>query len=223
MIEMKIPADVPDVEGFVASFLGMNHPSKTTISRATDELVEIVEVIQDTWEAIGGNRKDAAVGDAVGPPPLAQLFITFFAPKNTAQNQLGDLREMFHKNVQRFGEKQARRDYWMEVANSAWPLVWSWLKAHWVFYGACRLLPVQAWALVQDANASPRIVDMPPNAIGIDAQGQKRFHVRVRDAIALEALNGLLISPDRIVIGHGQDAEFVGAVTKQPVILRNVH
>lgn len=62
------------------------------------------------------------------PPMLAELFISFLAPKNSAQGLLGDLEEMFQKNADRYGAKQARRKYWMEVARSFGPLLWQWLK-----------------------------------------------------------------------------------------------
>jgi hypothetical protein len=39
-----------------------------------------------------------------------------------------DLHEMFQKNAERYGTKQARRKYWIEVARSFGPLLWQWLK-----------------------------------------------------------------------------------------------
>jgi hypothetical protein len=67
--------------------------------------------------------------DAVSkPPPLAVFCISLLAPKNTAQAILGDLQELFHKNVERFDEKQARRMYWMEVVANVRPLLLTWLK-----------------------------------------------------------------------------------------------
>ena len=62
------------------------------------------------------------------PPVLAELFISFLAPKNSAQGLLGDLQEMFQKNAERYGAKQARRRYWIEVVRSFVPLLWQWLK-----------------------------------------------------------------------------------------------
>jgi hypothetical protein len=62
------------------------------------------------------------------PPVLAELFISIMAPKNSAQGLLGDLQEMFEKNAERHGAKQARRKYWIEVARSFGPLLWQWLK-----------------------------------------------------------------------------------------------
>jgi hypothetical protein len=64
----------------------------------------------------------------VSPPFLAEFFISFLAPKTSGQAFLGDLEEMFHKNAERYGAKQARRKYWMEVARSFAPLVLQWLK-----------------------------------------------------------------------------------------------
>ncbi|MDA9393461.1 hypothetical protein WN73_23455 [Bradyrhizobium sp. CCBAU 45394] len=65
---------------------------------------------------------------SAAPPVLAELLIASLAPKNTAQAQLGDLHEMFEKNVARLGERPARQKYWIEVARSFGPLLWQWLK-----------------------------------------------------------------------------------------------
>jgi hypothetical protein len=62
------------------------------------------------------------------PPATATFILAFMAPKNSAQAYLGDLEEVFHKNEARFGERQARRQYWMQVASSFGPLLWQWLK-----------------------------------------------------------------------------------------------
>ena len=62
------------------------------------------------------------------PPLLAELLISILAPKKTAQTQLGDLEEMFQKNATRYGEAQARRKYWREVARSLAPLLLQWGK-----------------------------------------------------------------------------------------------
>ena len=65
---------------------------------------------------------------ATAPPPLAVFCISLLAPKNTAQALLGDLQEIFHKNVERLDEKQARHMYWMEVVANVRPLLLIWLK-----------------------------------------------------------------------------------------------
>jgi hypothetical protein len=67
-------------------------------------------------------------GERASPPALAEMFISMLAPKNSAQAQLGDLQEMFEANVERLGEREARRKYWMQVANSFGPLLWQWMK-----------------------------------------------------------------------------------------------
>jgi hypothetical protein len=62
------------------------------------------------------------------PPRLAEFCISLLAPRNTAQALLGDLQEMFQANVRRLGEQEARRKYWLQVAASARPLLWTWIK-----------------------------------------------------------------------------------------------
>lgn len=62
------------------------------------------------------------------PPATATLLLAFIAPKNTVQAFLGDLEEVFHKNAACFGERQARRQYWMQVFASLGPLLWQWVK-----------------------------------------------------------------------------------------------
>jgi hypothetical protein len=63
----------------------------------------------------------------IEPPRLAEHFISFLAPKNTAQALLGDMQEMFQKNVRRLGETEAERLYWMQVRASAGRWVLDWL------------------------------------------------------------------------------------------------
>jgi hypothetical protein len=83
----------------------------------------VVQVQVDTLAA-----KENIQSKTSSPPLFAEMFLSFLAPKNSAQAQLGDLQEMFEKNAERFGEKQARRKYWMQVAQSLAPLLWQWLK-----------------------------------------------------------------------------------------------
>ncbi len=61
---------------------------------------------------------------STSPPMVAEFLIACLAPKNSAQALLGDLDELFQENAVRFGERKARRKYWMQVASSFMP----WLK-----------------------------------------------------------------------------------------------
>jgi hypothetical protein len=81
-----------------------------------------LDVLQASEEA-NAPRKEPTT-----PPMLAELLISFLAPKNSAQSLLGDLHEMLQKNADRFGSRQARRKYWIEVARSFGPLLWQWVK-----------------------------------------------------------------------------------------------
>jgi len=78
---------------------------------------------QSNWDS--AEVKDA---NKKSPPALAEFVVSFLAPKNTAQAQLGDLQEMFEKNVARLGERQARRNYWMQVASSLMTFALQWAK-----------------------------------------------------------------------------------------------
>lgn len=71
---------------------------------------------------------DARVGNKATPPMFAELMISLLAPKNTAQALLGDMEEMFSKNVCLYGRASARSKYWMQVVNSVAPLLWQWIK-----------------------------------------------------------------------------------------------
>jgi len=64
----------------------------------------------------------------IAPPAFAELVISFLAPKNSVQALLGDLHEMFRKNADRLGQREARRKYRIQVAVSLAPLIWQWLK-----------------------------------------------------------------------------------------------
>jgi hypothetical protein len=62
------------------------------------------------------------------PPAAAAFLLALIASKNSAQALLGDLEEVFQKNAERFGDSEARKMYWFEVARSVRPLVWQWIK-----------------------------------------------------------------------------------------------
>jgi hypothetical protein len=55
------------------------------------------------------------------PPALAETVLALLTPKRTVDAQIGDMQEMFIKNVERFGLGRARRLYWYEVFRSVWP------------------------------------------------------------------------------------------------------
>jgi hypothetical protein len=100
------------IEQTVSSFL-VDRARRRLRSELTAEFDKVISVAEKA---------------STSPPMLAEFLISCLAPKNTAQALLGDLQEMFEQNAERFGEKQARRKYWMQVANSVLPLVWHWLK-----------------------------------------------------------------------------------------------
>lgn len=84
--------------------------------------LELQARIHDLKAKIDTREKPAS------PPILAEMLISLIAPEKTAQVQLGDLQEMFQKNVERCGEREARRMYWIQVTDSALPLLWGWIK-----------------------------------------------------------------------------------------------
>lgn len=67
------------------------------------------------------------------PPGLAAFLLALIAPEKSAQALLGDLEEVFEKNIARFGERHARKIYWFEVARSMGPLLWRWVKRVGIF------------------------------------------------------------------------------------------
>jgi hypothetical protein len=91
--------------------------------REIERVREIQRLAEASLEKLAAHHQTASA-----PPVIAELVLSFLAPRNSAQAQLGDLQEMFHKNVDRLGEQQARRKYWLQVANSLAPLLWQWLK-----------------------------------------------------------------------------------------------
>jgi hypothetical protein len=120
---VKMPADANRdvlVKDVVRSII-MDHEKRELsrkIERETSELRARIHSLKAKLDA----------HETASPPLLAALFISFLAPAKTAQVQLGDLQEMFQKNVERCGEREARRMYWMQVAEAAWPLLWGWVK-----------------------------------------------------------------------------------------------
>jgi hypothetical protein len=104
------------IDQTVRSFLA-DRARKRIRSEITAEFDRVVSIAEK-----------ASMSSPASPPMLAEFLISCLAPKNSAQAMLGDLQEMFEQNAGRFGEKQARRKYWMQVASSIVPLVWRWVK-----------------------------------------------------------------------------------------------
>lgn len=116
-----------------------DHAKAEDVSRAMMEVVARYELkhLRETHQealyklnaaALEAVRATVAAKESASPPFLAEFVVSFLAPEKSAQAFLGDLQEIFHKNVDRFGEQQARRKYWLQVASSVGPLLWLWLK-----------------------------------------------------------------------------------------------
>jgi hypothetical protein len=69
----------------------------------------------------GGSHQDPAAR-------LAENLFSAFAPKKSADAQLGDLQEIFQENVKRFGLQRARRMYWIRISREVGPLLFQKLK-----------------------------------------------------------------------------------------------
>jgi hypothetical protein len=95
------------------------------IHQAYRDFLEVHKVLQ---RRIDSMTKEQNQPKRAAPPMLAEFLVSFLAPKASAQSFLGDLQEMYQKNIERFGEPQARWKYWIEVARSFGPLLWQWLK-----------------------------------------------------------------------------------------------
>ncbi|MBU6464091.1 MAG: hypothetical protein KGK01_09865 [Bradyrhizobium sp.] len=100
-----------------AAIRAATHEHELKQSRA--DLMACIEELTLNAEKLLGEKEAKP-----SPPRIAQLCMSLLAPKKSAQALLGDLLETFHKNADRFGEKEARRMYWFEVVSSAGP----WIK-----------------------------------------------------------------------------------------------
>lgn len=92
------------------------------------EHAKLVHRIRELTDAAASFEATTEADTHRSPPFLAEYLISFLAPEKSAQAQLGDLQELFEKNVARIGERQARRKYWVEVARSFGPLLLQWGK-----------------------------------------------------------------------------------------------
>lgn len=99
---------------------------ENSIELTRDEHAKLIDELQKLHERAGTLAPLSP--SRCSPPAVAAFLLAFIAPKNTVQPFLGDLEEMFHENVARLGEGQAKRKYWMQVAASVGPLLWQWLK-----------------------------------------------------------------------------------------------
>jgi hypothetical protein len=119
-ILVRLPPSAPRQEMIDAAIRSIMHDRK----RARVRLYKEHALLRARLDMLQANvRKERAT-----PPVIAELFISFLAPKNSAQALLGDLQEMFEKNAERYGAKQASRNYSIEVARSFGPLLWQWFK-----------------------------------------------------------------------------------------------
>lgn len=73
----------------------------------------------DSWSKLKKIAKSETRGSE--PPALAEAVFSFLTSKLTADAELGDLQELFLKNVDRFGQARARRLYWYEVLQAVRP------------------------------------------------------------------------------------------------------
>ena len=96
------------------------------VNLARDEHAKIVTMLSELQAK--ADKIETQPPERCSPPAMAAFLLAFIAPKNTVQPFLGDLEEVFHKNAARFGERQARRQYWMQVFASLGPLAWQWVK-----------------------------------------------------------------------------------------------
>jgi hypothetical protein len=62
------------------------------------------------------------------PPRFAEAAFAWFAPKGTVDAQLGDLQELFAKNLQNHGYRRARWLYWLQVMRAVAPALFRLLK-----------------------------------------------------------------------------------------------
>jgi hypothetical protein len=127
-IVIHLPPGAPRQEMIDAAFRSIvadRENARSNLHKEHARLRARLDMLRASADMLQAN---AACKEPAAPPMLAELFISFLAPKNSAQGLLGDLQEMFQKNAERFGERQARRKYWIEVARSFGPLLWQWLK-----------------------------------------------------------------------------------------------
>lgn len=87
----------------------------------------MIEAAQERLDKVS-QESAAQPSKRSSPPASAAILLAFVAPKHSAQALLGDLEEMFQRNVDKFGDRAARRIYWFEAARSVWPLVWRLIK-----------------------------------------------------------------------------------------------
>jgi hypothetical protein len=140
VLDFRIERENGEEELFQLKFRKSAPPTAEVIEGVLDSLMNESKVKADLAalrarlaqleKALSGDLlfSDAGPAPTGSPPVLAELLMSFLAPKNSAQVQLGDLEEMFRKNAECYGEKAARRKYWMEVARSFGPLLLQWLE-----------------------------------------------------------------------------------------------
>ena len=59
----------------------------------------------------------------VPPPALGEILLGVFVPKRSRDTIIGDFNERFHLNRERYGDKRAKRFYWIDVLREIKPMV----------------------------------------------------------------------------------------------------
>jgi hypothetical protein len=63
------------------------------------------------------------------PPAFAEFLYVLLAPKQSAEGQLGDFRELYARDFDRYGSRRAKLLYWGHVLRSVGPALWARIKA----------------------------------------------------------------------------------------------
>lgn len=77
------------------------------------------------------------------PPRWAEFLIMILTDRTKIEGRIGDLEEVFHTHVLRFGLTRARRMYWVEALRTSFQLLWPEMKR--LVFGAAAIAGFKKW------------------------------------------------------------------------------
>lgn len=129
-------ATVVAVFGFVA-MLASWPTNPESPSLVPLHLIAVVELVVAAagwfWSRTGVRREILARAAAVdvaspaSPPRRAEFLLYLLLPSKDGEALAGDLEEVFHRVVAKFGRRAGRAWYWSQTARSIAPLAMRWL------------------------------------------------------------------------------------------------
>lgn len=109
------------LKDLLAEKMGFKRPSTVSVGPEIEAKATTIYVDTSILAA-------AAAPPPPAPPRIAELVFAWLAPAKSVHAQLGDMQEMFERNLARFGRHRAQWFYWVQVLRAVGPNLWRHIK-----------------------------------------------------------------------------------------------